>query len=172
MITKTTLLTGIAALTLISAPAFAQDTMAPAAPSSAPAQTAPAAPGTLQLQPGSDVKGSDGTVLGKLEGVQNNAAGDQELTVRGTDGKLRGVPLGGLKPEGTGVSVAWSSTEYLAAPEIASPTPTAPSAPATDGAAAPEATPPTAATDPADTDAATAQEPTTEAPATAPEPQR
>lgn len=115
MIRKTALLTGIAGLMLTAAPALAQDaTTAPAA------QTPPAAEssGTLSLQPGSDVKGSDGSVLGKLEGVQNNAAGEQELTVRGADGQLRGVPLGGLKQEGTGVSVAWTSAQYQAAPAI------------------------------------------------------
>jgi hypothetical protein len=115
MIRKTALLTGIAGLMLTAAPALAQDAM------TAPAnQTPPAAEssGTLSLQPGSDVKGSDGSVLGKLEGVQNNAAGEQELTVRGADGQLRGVPLGGLKQDGAGVSVAWTTAEYQAAPAI------------------------------------------------------
>jgi hypothetical protein len=138
MIRKTVLLTGIAGLMLTAAPALAQE--APATEQTAPTQSAPAQsdpapaespatapetaapaaeqPGTLSLQPGSDVKGSDGAVLGKLEGVQNNAAGQQELTVRGSDGKLRGVPLGGLKPEGAGVAVAWSLAQYQAAPAI------------------------------------------------------
>jgi hypothetical protein len=119
MIRKTALLAGIAGLMLTAPAAFAQDTTATPAPAQA-APPAPAAqPGTLQLQPGSDVKGSDGTVLGKLEGVRKNDAGDQELTVRGTDGQLRGVPLAGLKQEGAGVSVAWTSAEYTAAPAIA-----------------------------------------------------
>ncbi|CAN5369613.1 hypothetical protein BH10PSE1_BH10PSE1_29760 [soil metagenome] len=147
MIRKTVLLTGIAGLMLTAAPAFAQDAMNPPSASPAPTESAaptqssaPAQPGTLQLQPGSDVKGSDGAVLGKLEGVQNNAAGEQELTVRGAEGKLRGVPLGGLKQEGAGVAVAWSLTEYTAAPEIAEPAkPEA--APASEAAPEP-ATPP------------------------------
>jgi hypothetical protein len=113
MIRKTVLLTGIAGLMFTAAPALAQD----AAPAPAPAE-APAQPGTLQLQPGSDVKGSDGAVLGKLEGVRSNDAGQQELTVRGPDGQLRGVPLAGLKPEGSGVSVGWTSAEFTAAPAI------------------------------------------------------
>ena len=148
MIRKTALLTGIAGLMLTAAPAaFAQDAgTPPAATQAAPA--APAAqPGTLQLQPGSDVKGSDGAVLGKLEGVRSNAAGEQELTVRGTDGQLRGVPLGGLKPEGAGVSVAWTSAEYTAAPAIeASATTAAPASPPASPEAAPETSAPDAAT--------------------------
>lgn len=137
MIRKTALFAGIAGLMMTAAPAFAQDATPPAQEQAAPAQ-----PGTLSLQPGADVKGSDGTVLGKLEGVQNNAAGEQELTVRGADGQLKGVPLGGLKPEGTGVAVAWSSTQFQSAPAI-----TEPAAPAAPETAVPEpaaepATPP------------------------------
>ena len=155
MIRKTALLAGIAGLMLTAPAAFAQDAMS--AP--APAQTAPAAPaaqpGTLQLQPGSDVKGSDGSVLGKLEGVRNNDAGEQQLTVRGADGQLRGVPLAGLKQEGAGVSVGWTTVEYTAAPAIAAdaaaPAPAA--APASDPAAtdstAPETAPEPAAAEPA-----------------------
>ena len=161
MIRKTALLAGIAGLMLTAPAAFAQDaTSAPA-----PAQTAPAAPaaqpGTLQLQPGSDVKGSDGSVLGKLEGVRSNAAGDQELTVRGADGQLRGVPLAGLKQEGAGVSVAWTTAEYTAAPAIAGDA----------AAAAPAAAPASEATDPTATEPMapeTAPEPTTDEPATPP----
>jgi len=115
MIRKTVLLAGAAVALLTAAPAFAQDATAPAA---AP-QTAPAAAqGSLQLQPGASVKGSDGTVLGALEGVQSNAAGEQELTVRGTDGNLRGVPLGGLRQEGADVVVGWSSAEFNSAPVV------------------------------------------------------
>lgn len=124
MIRKTLLLSGIAGLMMTAAPALAQDASATQTPPAA------ASSGSLSLQPGSDVKGSDGTVLGKLEGVQTNAAGAQELTVRGTDGKLRGVPLGGLKQDGAGVSVALTAAEYQAAPAIA------------DDAAAPSSTPP------------------------------
>jgi hypothetical protein len=178
MIRKTILMTGIAGLMLTAAPAaVAQDTPAPAP---APAQAAPAAPaaqpGTLQLQPGSDVKGSDGAVLGKLEGVHSNAAGAQELTVRGTDGQLRGVPLAGLKPEGAGVTVGWTLAEYTAAPAIPGSAPDAASssAPASTEApaqpapdlASPEATPSTTeapATEPTPTET-----PAPEAPATPP----
>ena len=52
----------------------------------------------MQIQPGADVKGSDGAVLGKLEGVQT-VAGAQQLKVRGSDGVLRGVSLAGLKQD-------------------------------------------------------------------------
>ena len=115
MIRKTVLLAGVAAALLTAAPALAQDAAAPAA---AP-QTAPAAAqGSLQLQPGASVKGSDGTVLGALEGVQNNAAGEQELTVRGSDGALRGVPLGGLRQEGADVVVGISSAEFSTFPVV------------------------------------------------------
>ena len=63
---KTALLTGVAGLFLMTAPAFARD----------------------------------GTVLGQLEGARKTEAGE-ELTVRGTDGLLRGVPVsGGVRQDG------------------------------------------------------------------------
>ena len=127
---KTALLTGVAGLFLMTAPAFAQDSTAPQTPP-APEQAAPPAgeqpateqaapeqPATLTLQPGSDVKGSDGTVLGQLEGARNTETG-QELTVRGADGQLRGIPVsGGVRQEGTGVAVGWTSAQFAAAPSI------------------------------------------------------
>lgn len=130
---KTALLTGVAGLLLMTAPAFAQDSTAaqtpPPATATPPAAepaaaTAPAAEQqpTLTLQPGSDVKGSDGTVLGQLEGARNTEAG-QELTVRGTDGQLRGVPVsGGVRQDGTGVAVGWTSAQFTAAPSISDAT--------------------------------------------------
>lgn len=115
---KTALLTGVAGLFLMTAPAFAQDSTAP---QTAPAQataTPPAANPTLTLQPGSDVKGSDGAVLGKLEGARNTEAG-QELTVRGPDGTLRGVPVsGGVRQDGAGVAVGWTSAQFSSAAAI------------------------------------------------------
>jgi hypothetical protein len=118
---KTALLTGVAGLFLMTAPAFAQDGTAPQAQEPAPAAAAaqPAAERpTLSLQPGSDVKGSDGMVLGRLEGARNTEAG-QELTVRGTDGLLRGVPVsGGVRQDGEGVAVGWTSAQFSAAPSI------------------------------------------------------
>lgn len=142
---KTALLTGVAGLFLMTAPAFAQDsTGAPQTP--APASP-PAAeqPQTLSLSPGSDVKGSDGAVLGKLEGVRNTADG-QELTVRGADGVLRGVPVsGGVQQDGAGVAVGWSSAQFSAAPAIeggAEPaTPAEPAAPPAPAEPAPPAEP-------------------------------
>jgi hypothetical protein len=120
---KTALLTGVAGLFLMTAPAFAQDSTAvqtqePApAPAAAVAQPAAEQP-TLTLQPGSDVKGSDGTVLGQLESARNTEAG-QELTVRGADGQLRGVPVsGGVRQDGEGVVVGWTSAQFAAAPSI------------------------------------------------------
>lgn len=117
---KTALLTGVAGLFLMTAPAFAQDSMAPQTPP-APAQSTeqPAEPGaTLTLQPGSDVKGSDGTVLGQLEGARNTDAG-QELTVRAPDGQLRGVPVsGGVRQDGEGIAVGWTSAQFSSAPAI------------------------------------------------------
>jgi hypothetical protein len=125
---KTALLTGVAGLFLMTAPAFAQDSTAPqtqepapvpAAAAAQPAAEQPAAAQpTLTLQPGSDVKGSDGTVLGQLEGARNTEAG-QELTVRGADGQLRGVPVaGGVRQDGEGVAVGWTSAQFAAAPSI------------------------------------------------------
>lgn len=152
MFAKTALLTGAAVLMLSAAPALAQDQMTPPAPATQnPAPTpapAPAAPGTMQIQPGSDVKGSDGAVLGKLEGVQT-VAGAQQLKVRGSDGVLRGVSLAGLKQDGAGVAVAATTAEFQAAPAINEPAPAAATPPAADeptpDASTPDATtPPTA----------------------------
>lgn len=136
MIRKTVLLAGVTAALFTAAPALAQDAMAPATTP----QTAPAAQaqGSLQLQPGASVKGSDGAVLGTLEGVQNNAAGEQELTVRGADGDLRGVPLGGLTQQGADVIVGWSSAEFSTAPVVEE------AAPATTDGSAPTAGDPSA----------------------------
>lgn len=159
MIRKTALMTGIAGLMLTAAPAaFAQDAQPTPAPTPAPAEAPAAAPaqspGTLTLQPGSDVKGSDGAVLGKLEGVRSNA-GAQELTVRGADGQVKGVPLAGLKPEGTGVSVGWTLAEFTAAPAI-------PGAPDAASSSAPASTPAAEQTSPD----ATSPEPSSTAPTT------
>lgn len=157
MIRKTTLLTGIAATLLMGAPAFAQDAMAPAPQDPAtqtPPAAAPAQPGAIQLSPGASVKGSDGATLGTLEGVQNNASGEQELTVRGTDGQLRGVPLAGLTQQGADVVVGSTSAEFTAAPAIAD-----------DASATPAPTP--SSTPPASDDAITPPTPTD--PATPPD---
>ncbi|MGV8928489.1 MAG: superoxide dismutase [Brevundimonas sp.] len=120
---KTALLTGVAGLFLMSAPAFAQDSTAPQTPP-ASAETAPVVAEqsqTLTLQPGSDVKGSDGTVLGQLEGARNGDAG-QELTVRGSDGALRAVPVSsGVRQDGEGVAVGWTSAQFASAASISDP---------------------------------------------------
>lgn len=131
MIRKTVLLAGVTAAFLTAAPALAQDAMTQPAP-------AAQAQGSLQLQPGASVKSSDGSVLGALEGVQNNAAGEQELTVRGADGALRGVPLDGLRQDGADVVVGLSPAEFHTAPVVDEAAPTA-----TDGTA-PTAEPTTA----------------------------
>ncbi|MFN3669155.1 MAG: superoxide dismutase [Brevundimonas sp.] len=141
----------------MTAPAFAQDSTAPQTPP-APAQAAPPAaeqpagePATLTLQPGSNVMGSDGTVLGQLEGARNGAAG-QELTVRGADGQLRAVPVsGGVRQEGEGVAVGWTSAQFSAAPSIAdsSSDVAEPAASPMEGQPASPATPATPATPPA-----------------------
>lgn len=153
MTIKTALLASAAAF-MIAAPALAQE-----APAAAPAQTpAPAAAASsqqsLSLNPGSSVSGPDGE-LGKLEGVQNNAEGKQELTVRGADGQLRAVPLSGIRQEGTGVVVAYTKAEFDAAAAI----PGAPAAPLAAPAPAPTSDPmaePTAEpTDPATAEPAT-----------------
>lgn len=165
MTIKTALLAGVAAAFMTAAPALAQETTP--APAAAPAQAPVAqasAQQSLSLNPGSTVAGPDGE-LGKLEGVQANAEGKQELTVRGADGQLRAVPLSGIRQEGTGVVVAYTKAEFDAAAAIAG----APAAPAAAPAPAPTsdpmAEPTTEPTDPA------ATEPTTPAPdAAAPAP--
>jgi hypothetical protein len=120
---KTALLTGVAGLLLMTAPAFAQDGTAPQTPPTTPASPAadPNAPQSLTLQPGASVKGSDGAVLGQLEGARNGPAG-QELTVRGPDGQLRAVPVsGGVRQDGADIAVGWSSGQFQAAPAISDP---------------------------------------------------
>ncbi|MET3781164.1 hypothetical protein ABIC32_001809 [Brevundimonas sp. 1080] len=146
---KTALLAGAAAAFMTVAPALAQETTP--APAAAPAAAA-SSQQSLSLNPGSSVSGPDGE-LGKLEGVQNNAEGKQELTVRGADGQLRAVPLSGIRQEGTGVVVAYTKAEFDAAAPIAG----APAAPAADPAAAPAPTSEPAAepTSPATTEPAT-----------------
>jgi len=149
MTIKTALLAGAAAAFLTAAPALAQEA-APAAqdPAAAPAAAQP----SLSLTPGTTVQGPDGE-LGKLEGVQNNAEGRQELTVRGADGQLRAVPLGGIHQEGANVVVAYTKAEFDAAAPIpgAPPAPTAEPTPA-DPLAEPttEPTEPTEPTTPPD----------------------
>ena len=139
---KTVLLAGAAAL-LTAAPALAQEA-APAAQD--PAAAAAPAQSSLSLTPGTTVQGPDGE-LGKLEGVQNNAEGRQELTVRGADGQLRAVPLSGIRQEGANVVVAYTKAEYDAASPIAGAAP-APTGDAT--TPAPEPTEPTTAPDAGD----------------------
>ena len=134
-----------------SVSALAQE--ATPAPAAAPAAAA-SSQQSLSLNPGSSVSGPDGE-LGKLEGVQNNAEGKQELTVRGADGQLRAVPLSGIRQEGTGVVVAYTKAEFDAAAAI----PGAPAAPMAAPAPAPTSDPmaePTAEpTDPATAEPAT-----------------
>ena len=152
MTIKTALLAGAAAAFMTAAPALAQETTP--APAAAPAAAA-SSQQSLSLNPGSSVAGPDGE-LGKLEGVQSNAEGKQELTVRGADGQLRAVPLSGIRQEGTGVVVAYTKAEFDAAAPIAG----APPAPAPSAAPTPDtmSEPTTEPTDPDTT------EPTTPAP--------
>lgn len=140
---KTALLTGVAGLFLMTAPAFAQDSTAP---QTLPGQAAEqAAQQQLTLQPGAIVRDSAGTELGRLEGVRNGAAG-QELTVRGSDGQLRGVPIGGIRQEGDAVVVDFSSGDFLAAPAITEEAPDEAETPPDPATPAQRATPATPAT--------------------------
>lgn len=150
---KNALLAGSFGALLMAAPALAQEA---APPAQDPAAAAAPAQQSLQLTPGAAVRGPDGE-LGKLEGVQANAEGGQELTVRGADGQLRAVPLGGIRQEGSDVVVAYTKAEYDAAAPIpgaapapaAAPTPAAP--PAGDPMADPATSDPSSTmTDPAD----------------------
>jgi len=163
---KTAILTSVAGLFLLTAPAaFAQDP----APQTPPTSPEASASQTVSLQPGAMVKGSDGSTLGTLEGAQNGASG-QEITVRGSDGKLRGVPVAGLTQNGSDVVVAWSSSQYSAAPEIGG----AASAPSTEPAPTPsEGPPPAPANDPVATPEPVepASPPATETPPAPTEPQ-
>jgi len=156
MTIKTVLLAGAAAAFMTAAPAMAQETTP--APAAAPAAAA-SSQQSLSLNPGSSVAGPDGE-LGKLEGVQSNAEGKQELTVRGADGQLRAVPLSGIRQEGTGVVVAYTKAEFDAASPIAGAPPApaaAPAAPAPSAAPTPDtmSEPTMEPTDPATTEPAT-----------------
>ena len=163
MIRKTVLLAGVTAALFTAAPALAQD--APAAPPVPAAQAQ--ASGSIQLQPGSSVKGSDGSVLGTLEGVQSNASGEQELTVRGSDGNLRGVGLAGLTQQGADVVVGVSAAEFNTSPVVED------AAPATTDGMAPTPSEPTATPAPAPAEPMTSEPATddTSEPEASPTPQ-
>ena len=106
---KTALFSGAAGLFLFAAPAaFAQDPAMQTPPPVTPSAAEQSQPQSLTLMPGMAVRGSDGQELGKLEGARQTASG-QELTVRGADGQLRGVPVSGLTQDGEVVVAAWST---------------------------------------------------------------
>lgn len=172
---KIALLAGAAGALMIAGPALAQEATPPGRPpvpaQAATAQTPPAATppaeaqnpptaqsqGAVSLSPGQIVRGPDGE-LGKLEGVRVNAQGQQELTVRGADGQLRSVPLGGLQVNGSEVTVAWSLEQYQASPAIAAEPATA--TPPADEATPPGPPVPTLPTEPQPTDPAAPDTPT------------
>lgn len=148
---KTALLSGAAGLLLMAAPAFAQDAATQTPP---PAGEQPAERQTLQIAPGAKVRGGDGTELGAIENVRANADGGQELLVRGVDGVLRAVPVAGIRQDGDGVVVDFTSAQYASAAAIEAPAappapdappppsaPAAPAAPAAPDAATPAAEP-------------------------------
>lgn len=153
---KTALLTGVAGLFLMTAPAIAQDGTAPQTPPSAtspdPATQAP----TLSLQPGMTVRGGDGD-LGVLVGARMND-GRQQLTVKGADGQIRAVPIDGIRQEGEVVIVDFTLEQFGTAETITEPavpaepaepgvTPATPATPAVPGIPAP---PPAVPADSAD----------------------
>lgn len=137
--TRSMLLGGAALALTFSAPALAQDAQDPmTAPPAAEAQAQ--ARQSLTLQPGARVLGSDGAPLGTLEGVRTDVAGAQQLTVRGSDGQVRGVPVNGIAQQGADITVGLSSAEFGSAEVIAegdveapamapTPTPTLPAEP-------------------------------------------
>lgn len=145
---KTALLTGVAGLFLMTAPAIAQEGTAPQTP---PASTPPAgaaqqtqAP-TLTLQPGMTVRGSDGD-LGVLVGSRT-VGGRQQLTVQGADGTVRAVPITGIRQEGEVVIVDVTLEQYNTAETVTAPaTPAEPAEPGVTPAT--PATPTTPATPP------------------------
>jgi hypothetical protein len=120
---KTALLSGVAGLFLMTAPAFAQDSTATQSP---PAATTEAP--TLSLQPGATVRGADGE-LGTLVGARLNG-GRQQLTVQGADGLVRAVPIDGIRQEGDVVVVDFTLEQYNAADTVTQPaTPATPAEP-------------------------------------------
>lgn len=135
--TRSMLLGGAALALAVSAPALAQDARDPMTP--APAAEAQAQQ-TLTLQPGARVLGSDGAPLGTLEGVRTDDSGAQQLTVRGADGQIRGVPVNGIAQQGADITVGLSSSDFGSTEVIAegdaeaaamapTPTPTLPAEP-------------------------------------------
>lgn len=133
---KTALLSGVAGLFLMTAPAFAQDSTAPQTPPAPPPGQATQAP-TLTLQPGMTVRGADGD-LGVLVGARMNG-NRQQLTVQGSDGLVRAVPIDGIRQEGDVVTVDFTVEQFGAADTV-----TVPATPATP--AEPGVTPATPAT--------------------------
>lgn len=144
---KTALLTGVAGLLLMTAPAFAQDSTAPQTPSAPAEQPAQEAPQSLTLNPGQTIVSSDGQDLGQLVGARNGDTG-QELTVRSSDGSVRAVPTAGISQQDGKVAVGWTAAEFQASPPIADDSgvpaaePSAPPAPVDPSATAEPATPP------------------------------
>lgn len=118
MIRSNALLAGLAGAFVFAAPALAQDAQDPTPPAAEQASR----PSSLTLTPGAAVKSKDGTELGKLVGVQAGASG-QELTVRGTDGQVRPVPVTGIQQSGADVEVDATLSDYQAASPIAGETP-------------------------------------------------
>ncbi len=137
---KTALLTGVAGLFLLSAPAFAQDGTAPQTPPANPPSStaeAPAQAPTLSLQPGMTVRGADGE-LGVLVGARTEA-GAQQLTVQGDDGSVRAVPITGIRQEGEDVVVDFTVEQYGSAETVTEPA--AATAPVAEEPAPPETAP-------------------------------
>lgn len=152
---KTALLTGVAGLFLMTAPAIAQDGTAPQTPPATPPGQE-ARPAALTLSPGMTVRGSDGD-LGVLVGARTHA-GAQQLTVEGADGTARAVPITGIRQEGDVVVVDFTLEQFATAEAVTTPatpatpaepgvTPATPATPAVPGVPAP---PPTIPPDPAD----------------------
>lgn len=152
---KTALLTGVAGLFLMTAPAIAQDGTAPQTAPAAPPEQA-TRPAALTLQPGMTVRGADGD-LGVLVGARMND-GSQQLTVEGSDGVVRAVPIDGIRQEGDVVVVDFTLEQFGTAEtitEAAEPavpaepgvTPATPATPAVPGVPAPA---PAVPTDPMD----------------------
>jgi hypothetical protein len=143
---KTALLSGVAGLFLMTAPAFAQDGTAPQTtpPATPPGQ---AESPSLTLEAGAIVRGSDGQ-LGVLVGSRMNGA-RQQITVRGEDGLVRAVPIDGIRQDGDAVVVDFTLEQFAAADTVTQPavpatpaepgvTPATPATPAVPG----ERTPP------------------------------
>jgi hypothetical protein len=125
MIRKTALMAGVAGALMMAAPALSQETIQD--PATDPmTQTEPMTEAEVEAEasvaPGAEVKASDGASLGILEGAGVDAAGQQTLQIRGSDGQLREAPIAGAALDNGAVVLTWTEAEFEAAPAVSEST--------------------------------------------------